>query len=295
MRQFLQGKYTVLIFSLFVLLALILLAGELKNVTFQPGQTVGRAESRTIQFAIERTIAQITDVPVWKQIVFWLTVFLIVLLISSLLSPEMRKRLILSFIRLAAFVIVFLFIIKNNPGLFEGLFNFTQAGANSNAPALENNLPPVFQPPQISSFLLYLISFGIFLLIIITFIGFYRWWSRRQAWLKSHRSLDEIADAARASLDDLASGHDWDDVIIQCYARMSQVVDARRGMHRANAMTPTEFATWLVRAGLPREPVQRLTHLFELVRYGARRSGQIEIDEATNCLRSILKYCGEAV
>jgi hypothetical protein len=207
----------------------------------------------------------------------------------------MRKRLILSFIRLAAFVIIFLFIIKQNPGLFEGLFDFAQADANSDTDPSAIGLPPVFQPPQISSFISYLITFCILLVALLGFIGFYRWWSRRQAWLKSHRSLDEIADAARASLDDLASGHDWDDVIIQCYARMSQVVDARRGMHRANAMTPTEFATWLVRAGLPREPVQRLTHLFELVRYGARRSGQIEIDEATNCLRSILKYCGEAV
>jgi len=295
MKRYLQGKYPVLIFSLLALLALLLLAGELKNVSFEPGQTVSRTESRTIQFAVERTIAQITDVPFWKQIVFWLTVFLIVLLVSSLLSPEFRKRLILSFIRFAALVIVFLYIIKYNPGLFQGLFNFAQADANSGAGASANNPPPVFQPPQISSFLLYLISFGIFLLLIIGFIVFSRWWSRRQAWLKSHRSLEEIADAARASLDDLASGRDWDDVIIKCYARMSHVVDARRGIHRANAMTPAEFAVWLVRAGLPREPVQRLTHLFETVRYGGRRSGSEEIDEATNCLKSILKYCGEAV
>jgi hypothetical protein len=295
MRRFLQGRYPALLFSLFALLALLLLAGELKNVTFHPGQMVGRSESRTIQVAVARTIAQFTEVPLWKQIVFWLVVFLIVLLVSALLSPELRKRLILNFIRLAAFVIIFLYIIKHYPGLFEGLFNFAQAGVDPSAGTPANNLPPVFQPPQISSFLSYLITFGVILLAILGLIGFYLWWSRRQAWLKSHRSLEEIANAARVSLDDLASGRDWDDVIIQCYARMSHVVDARRGIHRANAMTPAEFATWLVRAGLPREPVQRLTYLFETVRYGARRSGQVEIEEATNCLRSILNSCGEAL
>lgn len=294
MKRFFKGKYPVLIFSLLALLALMLLAGELREVTFQPGQTVGRTESRAIQFAVERTIEQITEVPVWKQIVFWLTVFLVVLLVSSLLSPELRKRLILSFIRLAAFVFVILYIIKHNPGLFEGLFAFARPGGDQGSAGLANNLPAVFQPPQISSFLSYLITFGILLLAIIAFIVFYRWWARRQAWLKSHRSLEEIADVARASLDDLASGQDWDDVIIQCYARMSRAVGAKRGLHRANAMTPAEFAARLVRVGFPREPVQRLTSLFESVRYGARHSGQKEIDEATNCLTSILKYCGEA-
>jgi hypothetical protein len=294
MKRLFQGKYPLLIFSLFALLALILLAGELRNVTFKPGQIVGRSESRTIQYAVERTIAQITEVPVWKQVVFWIFVFLIVLLVSSLLSPEIRKRLLLNFIRLAAFVTVLLFIMKNNPGLLAGLFNFPQGNAAAEAGAAAEPPPPVFQPPQISSFLLFLISFIILLFVIIGAIGFYRWWSRRQVWLKSRQSLDELADAARASLDDLASGHRWDDVIIQCYARMSHVVDARRGLHRSNAMTPAEFAAWLVRAGLPREPVQRLTHLFERVRYGARQSEQVEIDEATSCLQSILKYCGEA-
>ncbi len=293
MKRFFTGKYPVLIISLFALLALILLAGQLKNVTFKPGQMVSRPESGIIQFAIGRTIEQITEVPLWKQIIFWLTVFLIILLLSSLLSPELRKRLLLSFIRIASFAFIFLYIIKNKPGLIEGLFTFGQTDGHQDSAASGNNLPPVFHPPQISSFLSYLITFGILLLAIIGFIGFYRWWLRRQAWLKSHRSLEEIAVAARASLDDLASGWDWDDVIIQSYARMSGALGAKRGLHRANEMTPAEFASRLVGAGCPREPVQRLTSLFEAVRYGARHSGQKEIDEAKNCLTSILKYCGE--
>jgi hypothetical protein len=76
---------------------------------------------------------------------------------------------------------------------------------------------------------------------------------------------------------------------------MTRVVDARRGLFREYAMTPAEFALRLENAGLPREPVSRLTRLFEAVRYGARTSSQSDIDEAVACLTSILKYCGEAI
>jgi len=293
MRRFFSGKYLILIFSLFALLSLVLLAGELKNVTFRPGQAVSRPESSIIQFTIGRTIEQITEVPLWKQIALWLTVFLIVLLLSSLLSPELRKRLLLSFIRIASFAFIFLYIIRTRPGLIERLLSFGQTGGNQDSAALGDNPAPVFHPPQISSFLSYIITFGILLLAVIGFIVFYRWWLRRKARLKSYQSLEEIALAARASLDDLASGRDWDDMIIQCYARMSGALGANRGLHRANAMTPAEFASRLVGAGCPREPVQRLTSLFEAARYGARHSGQKEIDEAKNCLTSILKFCGE--
>ncbi len=296
MKQFLQGKYPVLIFSLLALLALLILASGLRDAAFQPGQPVGRAESTTIRVSVDRAIGQIVDVPIWRQIVFWLIVFVIVLLVSSLLSPELRKKLIMSFIRLAAFVLILLYIVKNNPGILAGLLNPPQLQGESGGPSAAENLPPpAFEPPHISSFLSYLITFGVILLVIAVVWLFSRWWARRQASLASLRSLDEIAAAARASLDDLDSGRDWDDAIIQCYARMSRVLSLKRGLRRAEAMTPAEFVSRLERAGLPLEPVQRLTRLFESVRYGARKSGQSEIEEARACLTSILNYCGESV
>ena len=47
------------------------------------------------------------------------------------------------------------------------------------------------------------------------------------------------------------------------------------------------------RAGLPGEAVHTLTHLFERVRYGARRSSNDEISQAIACLTAIRNYCGE--
>jgi hypothetical protein len=76
---------------------------------------------------------------------------------------------------------------------------------------------------------------------------------------------------------------------------MSDVVSDRRNLHRAVAMTPHEFALRLEQAGLPGDSVTRLTRLFEGVRYGDRKSGPKDVNEAVSCLKIILHYCGESV
>jgi hypothetical protein len=76
---------------------------------------------------------------------------------------------------------------------------------------------------------------------------------------------------------------------------MSDVVSNKRHLHRAIAMTPHEFALRLEQAGLPGDAVSRLTRLFEAVRYGDRKSSPKDVNEAVNCLTTILHYCGEPV
>jgi hypothetical protein len=136
----------------------------------------------------------------------------------------------------------------------------------------------------------YLISLGILLTLLVLALLAYRWWMRSRS--RRHASLYAIADIAQSSLDDLASGRDLGDVIIQSYARMNEVVSSRRGLQRHQAATPREFATRLEMAGLPADAVNRLTRLFESVRYGARKSDQSDVKEAATCLASILQACG---
>jgi hypothetical protein len=124
--------------------------------------------------------------------------------------------------------------------------------------------------------------------------GLYRGWKKYRL-RHAEQPLDEIARIARSSLDDLASGRNSSDVIINCYLRMSDVVSSRRQLHRDIAMTPHEFALRLERAGLPGDAVNRLTRLFEAVRYGDRKSAPKDITEAVNCLKTILHYCGEPI
>jgi hypothetical protein len=123
-----------------------------------------------------------------------------------------------------------------------------------------------------------------------------RWWVRQNELLALRRPLEELAEITRDSLRDLSLRNaSYHDTIIQCYERMSRAVGVKRGLSREISMTPSEFVTRLEKAGLPHESVNRLTQLFETVRYGSQISEQREVDEAISCLTTILKYCGETV
>jgi hypothetical protein len=106
--------------------------------------------------------------------------------------------------------------------------------------------------------------------------------------------MDKIAIIARKSLNELSSGRESTDVIMNCYYRMSDVVSNTRNINRGDSMTPTEFASRLEMAGFPPDSVRTLTRLFETVRYGGYKSDTKMVNEAVACLTSILHYCGEA-
>jgi hypothetical protein len=237
-------------------------------------------------------IRAIGDVPVWKQVIFWVMLFLLVLLVSSILSPELRKRVIRTFTTFAISFWIIIYLLENNlltlPDLSRGL---EAKGADA-----ADELPPfpVFKPPDVPNWMNFLISLGLVLALLALTWGLVRWWQRLSRLRALSRPLDDLANIAQSSLNDLAAGQDWDDVIVNCYARMSEAVSRRRGLIRKETMTPAEFARRLEQAGLPGDPVRRLTRLFESVRYGAKKSSQNEINEAVSCLTAILHHCGEA-
>ena len=298
MRKRFEDKRWKLALAFLALVSLVLLVGALKTMDFRPAQPIGSSDSnaRSVDLSTVATLlGEAAEVSFWRQIIFWGGLFVIVLLISSLLSPELRKQLIKTFLRFASFAIIFLYIIKNNPDILAGLFlQLSSFGETANVSPGQEIAPPVFRSPQIPSFLSFIITFVLILLGIALLWVLNYWWKKQKELISARQPLKEIADIARLSLKDLASGKDSKDAIIQCYERMSNVVSAKRGLHREYAMTPAEFASRLERAGLPREPLTRLTRLFESVRYGGYVSGAPEINEAVTCLTSILKYCGEA-
>jgi len=271
---------------------MLLLAIGLHDVQFEPGRSLQPEESADIETTIESTVQEIADIPFWKQALFWILLISMVALVASLLSPEMRKWLIRSIISMVATVLMIYYLVRE--GTLDRL-NFDFAMGDE-AGAASEDLPPIapFSPPEIPSWVNYLISIGVVLALLLLARSLSRWWRRLNRPRTTSDSLDDLASIARSSLDDLQAGQDWDDVIVGCYARMSAVVSRNRGLFRTKAMTPAEFARRLERAGLPGDAVRRLTRLFEAVRYGGRKSSQKEINEAVSCLTAILHYCGEA-
>jgi hypothetical protein len=275
------------------ILALVLLAAGLRDVSFSEPRQFSRAESESISFSVAALVEGLASIPRWKQVLFWVGVYLLVLIVTSILSPELRKKLLRAIFRLAVLCLLLLYVVQNRERF--GLANLEPLDLSDSqftAPVLDLP-PPVFSPPDILPALTYLISVAVILLTMGLLWFFGRGFSARRTCPAKDLSLEDIAAAARLSLRDLSTGRDWQDSILRCYENMTEVVARRRGFQRDLHLTPSEFASHLEQSGLPADAVRRLTRLFESVRYGARTSSPRENAEAADCLRTVLHYCGE--
>jgi len=288
-----NARPVLLAVSMLAILALVLLAAGLGSVEFNDAVMYERGRSETIAVNVAALLDQIASVSMWKHIVFWIGVFFIVLLLTALLPPELRKKLLWSVVRLALFALAVFYIVQHREAF--GVLSSGEAtfGEGISVPDPETVAQPAFAPPDLPPMLTYFISVAVLLLTFGLLWLFGKKFASMRTRPQTDASLDDIAAAARQSLDELSAGENWHDAIVRCYARMNEAVSRRRGLHRDSAMTPDEFASHLTRSGLPAEPVQRLTRLFESVRYGARSAGDRERDEASACLSDILRYCGE--
>jgi hypothetical protein len=95
------------------------------------------------------------------------------------------------------------------------------------------------------------------------------------------------AEKAREALRD---GQGVEEVILRCYRRMGQALAEEQSLQREPSMTTGEFETLLANQGVPREPVRRLTRLFDAVRYGHGHAEPAEKEDALQCLDAILEY-----
>ena len=109
-----------------------------------------------------------------------------------------------------------------------------------------------------------------------------RWWLERRP---QDKPLEELVEQVAQAADRIRSGGDLRSAVIRCYQDMQEILSRRRGFH-PTYMTPREFAESLRDAGMTDGHIDRLTSLFELVRYGNRADEQYA-DEALACLDSI--------
>lgn len=292
MRSFLNSKFLIVLLAVVGLAALVLLSSGLRDVAFHGGEALGMREVESVSQPVAGFIQSIDDMPVWKAVLIWAITFLIFVLMSLVLSPAMRRQLVKIFLRLSLLGLIIFVLMRYFRNTFTNLILADPAAAQA-PPQVGEAAVSVFEPPPVSPWLSLSVSLVVVLILTLLVWGFARWWERRRKFLSLQRPLEDIAKIARDSLVDLEAGRAWDDVILESYDRMSRAVEKRRGLTRAAAMTPSEFAARLEQSGLPGDAVRRLTRLFESVRYGARTSTEIEIREATACLSSILRYCGE--
>lgn len=295
MRSLFEKKPLVLLMAVLALGALTVLSVSLRNVSFGSAQPIGREEAEQVTSPPQASFVDDSESLLESQIALIIALIVFFALIGVLLSKEARKRLFIFLFRMVFTVWALYFVFNRYPGIFDFL-NPAQAGAAPRPTSLESGTslpPPIFTPPEETPMLNYVIS-----LLIVLGVIFLVWRAYRTWQLMSQRpvvSLHDLARIARSSLRDLSDGRETTDVIMNCYFRMSDAVSDRKNLQRGISMTPAEFASRLEEAGLPGDAVRRLTRLFESVRYGARRAGPKDVNEAVACLTTILQYCGEPV
>jgi hypothetical protein len=282
-------KSRLLLFCFIVLAAITLLASSLHDVHFQPGRSLSARQISDTPVLLQMPEA-ISKTPLWKILLFWLAFVINLLLFFYLLPREVRKRIIRQVVSFSIGILL-LFIALRYRIIELPTLNSEPAKSVGQAPPGPDlgGVIPQFQQPATAPWMTFLISLLVITGILILIWTFYRRWMRSQ--LGRHPSLFAIAGIAQSSLDDLAAGRDWGDVIIESYVRMNKVVSVKRGIQRTDGATPREFAKRLESAGLPAEAVNRLTRLFESVRYGNRKSAPSDIKDAVACLNTILHAC----
>jgi len=296
MRSLFEKKPLVLLLAILALGALTILSVSLRDVSFSDPQPIGREEAAASETAPQAMIQPLPEVSLQSKITLWISMVILLALVAVLLSPEARKRMIRILFRLVFTYLALYFLFKRYPDILS-VFNLFGALGNPTAEqeiAVDDIPPPVFTPPQETPLLSYFVSLLIVLGILYLAWRLYRTWKEFNVASK-HNPLQEIARIARSSLRDLSDGRESTDVILNCYFRMSDVVADKRNLQRGLGMTPSEFAIRLEQSGLPGDAVRRLTKLFEAVRYGERKAGPKDVNEAVACLTTILQYCGEPV
>lgn len=293
MRSFFAHKFWVILLAVLAVAALTELALGLRSMSFREAQAFGREEAGRAGAVSLQVIDSFLAIPLQTQFIVWTLFILLFVLLGLLLSPEWRKRLIRIAIRVAITYWGLYLLFTRYREMLAGM-NLDLAAMGS-TPDLGGNgeAASVFTPPQTGSWLAYLVSFAMAVLLIVVV------WKGYSLWQELHpprtSDMQRLAKIARSSLADLSSGRDTTDVILNCYQRMGEVVSHRKNLERRESMTPGEFASRLEAAGLPGEAVRTLTRLFEAVRYGAHKPNPKMEHEAVACLTTILQYCGETV
>lgn len=211
----------------------------------------------------------------------------VILFVGALFSRYARRRLLsLCLLSLILLVVWWLWVSRLVPTL-EGP---TGAPAESEVP-LDAIGPPGAGPLQnlpsrTPSLLVTLAALGAALgvaALVAVFLALILPRLRRRA---SAGLLSDLAERAGVAARRIRGGEDPREVVLACYSEMSTLLAKAHRVPGVAFLTAREFAALLREAGMGEGHVDRLTAIFEDVRYGWR-AGERLAEEAVSCLEAI--------
>jgi hypothetical protein len=278
------------------ILVIILLATGLTALEFRSGDLARilallTQEKESLGADFAPAVDESFPIELLLLIFFWsLLAFAI---IFAIVSPHYRKVLVRVFILTLCLAFVLSTLadrlrIEEQEQILPEEVEGGLVGETGELAASELPEPPDFiaRPPNWLMLFLYVV-----LVLVLLLVGLFLWRSWRSRFPGEQALLVQHAEQA---LSDLTSGGDLRDVVMRCYARMSQVLYQSRNIKRDEAMTPREFESHLAEIGLRDDHIRQLTRLFEGVRYGTQTPDEYARYQAVNCLRAIVQNYGKA-
>lgn len=280
-----------LIYALVAVLAVALLAAGLTGLELLPG------EPEAFGFVFQSLEMPESGIQIDQDLIkIFRIVYLIGLillpfwLVYVIINPQARKRFIRDLIMFGSLMLMIMMLasyFNDRMQEVEGEDQFGDFGGMPEAPFGELSGDEYGGEPPVSMMWVASILVGLFLAGFLAVVIWIVWRSRR----REESAMDRIAEEVKTALDDLQAGGDFRNIVIRCYADMVQALRQERGVHRNTYLTPREFEDTLLSLGLPTDPVQQLTRLFETVRYGHKPVTQREELVARDSLTAILDAC----
>ncbi len=264
------------------LIALLLLSVSLPGMRLQPGSPFPGG-SNGAQATPGKAVAPQTApaaLPALGMVLAILLVIVIIFLSVRFFGQVSMRRfleILLALILLIVLLNILPHVIPGPPALLA-----SESAAPATAGPGQFPVAPLGEPP---SAFLWIAGGCVFLGIGLLAVRLLRQRS------KGGSAADAVAQVAEEALIELSAGKDFSSVIIRCYLQMNEVLRAERDIERPYNLTAREFRDSLRLQGVPEEPVNRLTLLFEKARYSAEPMSLLDENTGKECLSQIVAYC----
>lgn len=224
-----------------------------------------------------------------------LLIFAMLPMVTILLILVSRRRLRILFFLLLVLLFAYLIAISDTgelPTTEEALSTITPEVLQSESITPQPTLATLPLPAEVgvTPTLVWLLSLGLAAALGgVIVLGWLVW----RGFRRRASPLQEIVASAENALQALEQGEDVQTTVLGCYRSMLAAAERSKGLERPDYLTPAEFVQRLVHAGLPRTPVERLTRLFESVRYSPQPATPVMETEAVLCLRDVIAAAKE--
>jgi hypothetical protein len=273
-----QIRRRTLYFLTLTIIGMALLGTSLSNLQFQTGLPIpGAVTSQTANIPVIESVQQESKIPMLIQLpLILLFIFLFTVLIIKLANKANIKKIVLLAGGLLGILILYLLLgqaeFPSQPQSVE------VPGGIELQPLTNYDFAPIGDPSKE--------MFWAATIILMIGAAFIIIWFIKHS-LHRVQNDDLIAREATLALQAIESGQDLKNVIIRSYMQMVRITKEEQGIERLESETPREFERLLISHGMPIQPVQQLTRLFEKVRYGSKKPDLQDERAAIECLSAI--------